>query len=80
MGNKGLLCFENADHKARLCVPASEQLSLIKEVHDSAHESAHAGWEQTLAALRDRFYWLHMHSDVTDRMHTCNSCQKIKHN
>jgi len=79
MGNKGLLYFEDADHKARLCVPATERLNLIKEVHDSAHESAHAGWERTLAALRDRFYWPRMRSDVTDYVRTCDPCQKIKH-
>ena len=56
IGNNGLLYFEDADHKAQLCVPAVERLNIIKEAHDCAHESAHAGWERTLAALRDRFY------------------------
>ncbi|HEX9613546.1 MAG TPA: reverse transcriptase domain-containing protein [Candidatus Bathyarchaeia archaeon] len=79
IGNNGLLYFEDADHKARLCVPAVERANLIKEVHDCAHESAHAGWERTLAALRDRFYWPRMRSDVTDYVRSCDPCQKIKH-
>ena len=60
-------------------MPASERLNLLKEVHDSAHESAHAGWEHTLAALRDRFYWPRMCTDVTNYVCTCDPCQKIKH-
>ena len=79
LSDNGLLYFEDADRKVRLCVPATERLNLIKEVHDSAHESAHAGWERTLAALRDRFYWPRMRMDVTDYVRTCDPCQKIKH-
>ena len=79
IGNNGLLYFEDADHKVRLCVPASERRNLVKEVHDSAHESAHAGWERTLAALRDRFYWPRMRLDVTEYIRSCDPCQKIKH-
>ena len=78
LSDNGLLYFEDADCNVRLCVPATERLNLIKEVHDSAHESAHAGWERTLAALRDRFYWPQMRMDVTDYVHTCDPCQKIK--
>ncbi len=79
IGNNGLLYFEDADHKVRLCVPASERLNLVKEVHDCAHESAHAGWERTLAALRERFYWPRMRLDVTKYVRSCDPCQKIKH-
>ena len=79
MGNDGLLYFEDTDHKARLCIPAVERLNLIKEVHDCTHESAHTGWERTLAALRDGFYWPCMRSDITEYVRSCNPCQKIKH-
>ena len=79
LGNNGLLYFEDADQKVRLCVPITERLNLVKEVHDSAHESAHAGWERTLVALRDRFYWPRMRLDVTNYVRTCDPCQKIKH-
>ena len=79
ISDNGLLYFEDADHNVRLCIPAVERLNLIKEVHDGAHETAHAGWERTLASLRDRFYWPRMRADVTDYVHTCDPCQKIKH-
>jgi hypothetical protein len=48
-------------------------------LHDKAHESAHTGWERTLAALRERFYWPSMRSDVIKYVRTCDLCQKIKH-
>jgi hypothetical protein len=53
MGTNGLLYFEDADSRIRLCVPESEHKELLEELHDEAHESAHAGWERTLAALRE---------------------------
>ena len=48
-------------------------------MHDGPHESAHAGWERTLAALRERFYWPGMRTDVINYVRSCNPCQKIKH-
>ena len=62
-----------------MCVPETERNAILKEVHDEAHESAHAGWERTLASLRERFYWPSMRKDTTDYVHTCDPCQKIKH-
>ena len=50
------------------------------QVHDSAHESAHAGQEHTLASLRSRFYWPSLHRDVTNYMSSCDPCQRVKHN
>ena len=47
-----LMYFEDADSNVRLCVPSSEHSSLIREVHDLAHETAHTRWERTLASLR----------------------------
>jgi hypothetical protein len=79
LSEKGLLYFEDADKKLRLCVPTSLQESIIREVHDSPHEGAHTGWEKTLAKLRDRFYWPSMRQDVIQYVRTCDPCQKVKH-
>jgi hypothetical protein len=79
LASSGLLYFEDADGNVRLCVPASQQTSLIKEVHDEAHETAHAGGERTLASLRERFYWPTMRADVNNYVRTCDPCQKTKH-
>ncbi len=56
IGRNGLLYFEDADKKVRLCIPEAERNQIIQEVHDGAHEGAHAGWERSLASLRERFY------------------------
>ena len=79
LGANGLLYFEDADSRIRLCVPKEERKELLKEVHDGPHESAHAGWERTLAGLRERFYWPSMRTDVIQYVRTCDPCQKIKH-
>ncbi len=79
LADNGLMYFEDADGNIRLCVPSSERPSLIQEVHDKAHETAHAGWERTLASLRSRYYWPFMRRDVTNYVRTCDPCQKIKH-
>ncbi|EJD35724.1 hypothetical protein AURDEDRAFT_37688, partial [Auricularia subglabra TFB-10046 SS5] len=42
-GNDGLLFFRDADLMPRLCVPRSEQAGLLKQLHESAYETAHAG-------------------------------------
>src|SRR5271169_7007531 len=79
IGNNGLLYFKDADSKVRLCVPVAHRMNLIKEVHDEAHEGAHAGWERTLATMREHFYWPNMRKDVTQYVQTCDPCQKTKH-
>ena len=79
IGINGLLYFEDADSKLRLCVPESEHQEILKETHDYAHESTHAGWERTLTAMRECFYWPCMRSDVVKYVQTCDPCQKIKH-
>ena len=51
LAENGLMYFEDADSNVRLCVPKSERSTLIREVHNLAHETTHAGWERTLASL-----------------------------
>jgi hypothetical protein len=79
ISQNGLLYFEDANAIIRLCIPASERKEILKEVHDGAHEGAHAGWERTLASLRERFYWPSMRADTIEYVRTCDPCQKIKH-
>ncbi|EJD50194.1 hypothetical protein AURDEDRAFT_35190, partial [Auricularia subglabra TFB-10046 SS5] len=42
-GNDGLLFFRDADFMPRLCVPRSEQPALLRLMHESPFETAHAG-------------------------------------
>ena len=74
-----LLYFEDADGGIRLCVPLTECMAVIKEVHDSTHESVHTGQEHTLASLRSRFYWPNLCCNVTNYVSSCNPCQRVKH-
>ncbi|EJD41530.1 hypothetical protein AURDEDRAFT_33285, partial [Auricularia subglabra TFB-10046 SS5] len=39
----GLLFFRDADLMPRLCVPRSQQPALLKRIHESSWEAAHAG-------------------------------------
>ena len=74
----GLLYFIDADWSARLCVPESRIHFVLKWIHDSPYESAHAGPRRFLSRLRDLFFWPTMHKDVMEYMKSCDTCQKIK--
>jgi hypothetical protein len=77
-GSNGLLYFQDADWNARLCVPSSLVPYVLKLVHDSAVESAHAGPRRFLARMKETFYWPRITSDVEEFTDTCDVCQKIK--
>ena len=79
IADNGLMYFEDANSNIRLCMPSSERSSLIQEVHDLVHKTAHVGWECTLASLQTHYYWLFMRHNVTNYVCTCDPCQKIKH-
>jgi hypothetical protein len=64
LAKNSLLYFEDTNGNIRLCVPTSQQASLIKEVHDEAHETTHASRERTLASLHERFYWPCYHAHL----------------
>ncbi|EJD49358.1 hypothetical protein AURDEDRAFT_38121, partial [Auricularia subglabra TFB-10046 SS5] len=42
-GKDGLLYFRDADFLPRLCVPRSERANILKLLHESSFETAHAG-------------------------------------
>jgi hypothetical protein len=77
-GNNGLLYFLDADWNSRLCVPKTQVAFILKWMHDSAIESAHAGPERLLARIRELFYWPRMARDVDKFASSCDVCQKIK--
>ncbi|KAK7042774.1 hypothetical protein R3P38DRAFT_2768273 [Favolaschia claudopus] len=77
-GKNGLLYFLDADWNARVCIPRSKVPQILKWVHDSSFESAHAGPDRFLARLRETFYWPRMDQDVETFGKSCDVCQKIK--
>ena len=61
-----------------MCVPCSEVPQVLREMHNSPWESAHAGSSRLYLRLAARFYWPRMWADVVDFTRTCNVCQKTK--
>ncbi|GJF00952.1 polyprotein [Phanerochaete sordida] len=74
----GLLYFKDADFQPRLCVPARERAGLLRIVHESPFEAAHAGFERSWKRLAPVFYWPKMRRDVERFCKTCEVCQKTK--
>ncbi|KZV81162.1 ribonuclease H-like protein, partial [Exidia glandulosa HHB12029] len=78
-GKDGLLFFRDADFMPRLCVPRGEQAALLRQVHESPFEMAHAGAEKMYQRLSKQFFWPKMLRDVELFCKTCDVCQKDKY-
>ena len=57
-------------------VPASLQREIFYRVHRD--ECMHLGYDKVYAALRRRFYWYNMSTDVMEWVRACATCQQIK--
>ena len=77
-GQDNLLYFVDASWKTRLCVPKSKINYVLRWIHESPYESAHAGPRRFLARLQELFYWPTMNRDAELYATTCDVCQKIK--
>jgi hypothetical protein len=75
---QGLLFSRDADYQPCLCVPKSERNFLLREIHESAVETAHAGPEKLWLKLSPQYYWLRMKIDILIFCASCEVCQKIK--
>lgn len=51
---------------------------VLKTMHKSPFETAHAGFERTWSKISCLFYWYRMRKDVKNFCHTCDVCQKVK--
>lgn len=74
----GLLFFRDADFMPRLCVPKGEQIPLLRRLHESAFESAHAGAAKLMMQMSERFYWPRMKKTIDAFIASCDICQKTK--
>ena len=77
-GRDGLLYFIDAGWKTRLCVPKSKINYILRWIHESPYESAHAGPRRFIARLQELFFWPTMNKDAEVYASTCDVCQKIK--
>ena len=80
----GLLYQVNNDGIERLCIPdkilpnkESLHFTIFREIHESPMYR-HRGFNQTLAQIRDRFFWPRMDKDVKKFYNTCEHCQNEK--
>ncbi|XP_058449045.1 uncharacterized protein LOC131429006 [Malaya genurostris] len=66
--------IEDARFQWKSYPPMAEREELVRDVH----ERAHLGAEKTLAALRERYYWPRMSSEVKRFCRRCLTCQTSK--
>ena len=77
------LTFSPSDNlwrfKDRVCVPKSSalRLKILQEYHD-APTAGHPGYEKTLQALANRFWWPRMTRSIRSYVNSCPTCQRIK--
>lgn len=77
-GDNGLLYFMDSNYNAKLCVPRTMVNYVLKWIHDSPFESAHAGIKRFTLRLQELFYWKNLEKDSEVFCRTCDVCQKIK--
>ena len=62
---------------SQLVVPKCLREDVILAYHDG---NAHLGFDRTYSAIRSRYFWPRMYSDIDTHVRTCNTCQKSKRN
>lgn len=78
----GILYFErlvhiNDEHLLVLVAPKEVRSKILKELHNSK-VSGHLGRERTLKAVKSRFYWPGITSDVATWCRECSTCTRGK--
>ena len=61
--------------RPKLIVPRSEVTMILHQVHE---QLGHAGQKKTEAAVRQRFWWPAIHTDVVNHCTKCETCARIK--
>ena len=77
-GQDDLLYFIDANWRTRLCVPKTKVNYVLRWMHESPYESAHAGPRRFIARLLELFFWPSMNKDAETYATTCDVCQKVK--
>jgi hypothetical protein len=74
LADDGLLYYKSG-HGLRLCIPEALRRELVITQHELLN---HAGKIATAYALRHRFYWPSLFTDVEKLLRTCAPCQFAK--
>ena len=75
-----ILYFErlvNDEHLLVLIVPIEVRCKILRELHNSKI-SCHLGRERTIKAVKSRFYWAGITSDVATWCRECSTCARVK--
>jgi len=56
----------------RVILNADKRLEILNKAHE---ELAHRGIHGVFQAIRERFYWPHLHQDVEQHIRSCHECQ-----
>ena len=62
---------------SQLTVPKCLREDVILAYHDG---NAHLGFDKTYSAIRSKYYWPKMYTDIDIHVKTCDTCQKCKRN
>ena len=62
----------------QLVVPASLRKLVINACHDLPSSGGHLAFKATYDKVRDRYWWPTMHTDVSNHVESCLSCQHRK--
>ena len=65
------------DVKKQLAVPTNMRDNVLKSYHD-ALSGGHQGQERTYEAIRLKYFWPKMYSDIQTYVKTCEQCQQAK--
>ncbi len=68
---------DEASYRAQLCLPAEYRGYVVHKYHDEIL-GAHCGTVRLLTALRRRYFWPKMQTDVVDYVRTCAACIQSK--
>ena len=63
----------------QIAVPRNLRDSILKAYHDCILGGGHQGFERTYAAIRNKYFWPSMYSDINQYVKTCEVCQQSKH-
>ena len=60
----------------QIVVPKKLRARILSDFHESLSAGAHQAFDRTYQAIRQRFYWRGMYSDIYEYQKSCINCQR----
>ena len=64
----------------QVVVPINYRARLLDQYHDAMVGGGHQGYDRTYYALKHKYFWPRMYTDVCEYIKRCDTCQRIKCN